>query len=354
MPFNRTIGRRPATLGGFTLVELLVVIAIIGILVALLLPAIQAARESARRTSCKNNLKQLALGCMNHESTIKHLPTGGWGADWIGDPDRGFGRGQPGGWIYNLLPFIEEGDLHGLPADGQPDVVTDKQREGAVLMLENPVNVINCPSRRSGTFDPGSAEANNAGAPGGHLVGKGDYAANTGDQGAYRGRGPDKMEAVPGYQWQTGPTGEYGSGMTTGVSFQRSEVGLGHISDGTSNTYMCGECYLNADHYYTGTHAADNETWCTGANNDNYRGARDLPRPDQGGPGPLPVDKINPRRPNPNRTVSSTQDGTNIFGSAHPAGWHIAFCDGHVESLSYDIDLQVHRNNANRSDGNAN
>ena len=92
---------RSAARRGFTLVELLVVIAIIGILVALLLPAIQAAREAARRTQCQNHMKQLALACMNHESTHKHLPSGGWGWDWVGDADKGFGEDQPGSWLYN-------------------------------------------------------------------------------------------------------------------------------------------------------------------------------------------------------------------------------------------------------------
>ena len=107
---------------GFTLVELLVVIAIIGILIALLLPAVQAAREAARRTQCRNQLKQLALGCLLHESSHGHLPAGGWGYTWTGDPDMGFGPRQPGGWIYSTLPFVEAGAIWqigtGLPGPG--------------------------------------------------------------------------------------------------------------------------------------------------------------------------------------------------------------------------------------------
>src|SRR5687768_383902 len=93
---------------GFTLVELLVVIAIIGVLVALLLPAIQAAREAARRSQCKNNLKQLGLACQLHVDTHKFLPSGGWGDWWVGCPDMGAGENQPGTWTYQLLSFIEE------------------------------------------------------------------------------------------------------------------------------------------------------------------------------------------------------------------------------------------------------
>jgi prepilin-type N-terminal cleavage/methylation domain-containing protein len=336
----------PACLpNAFTLVELLVVIAIIGILVALLLPAIQAARESARRNQCTSQLKQLALGALNCEGITRHFPTGGWGWSWVGDADRGHEQRQPGGWIYNILPFIEENIKHDLPKDGQPDQLTDTQLEGARAMLIDPITIINCPSRRpSGTYLTIKAVrfANNSALNTGRstLVGKSDYAANAGDVAIGGGKsGPGSMvEALkPDYPWLTinkigliNPAAEgYSPDFPelTGVVFQRSAVGIRHVTDGLSKTYFAGEKYLDSRGYEAGQDTGDNETWCTGHNNDNLRTTASLPLQD---------------RP---------EEQGNIFGSAHAAVWNAAFCDGHVESIGYDIDSRVHRNNGNRKDG---
>ena len=131
---------RPA----FTLVELLVVIAIIGVLVALLLPAVQSAREAARRLQCKSHLKQLALGSLVHHDRQQFFPSGGWGRRWVCDPDRGFGRRQPGGWAYHILPFIEQEPLHTLGA-GASDA--EKRRLNAAR-IGTPLPIFYCPTRR--------------------------------------------------------------------------------------------------------------------------------------------------------------------------------------------------------------
>jgi prepilin-type N-terminal cleavage/methylation domain-containing protein len=171
----------------FTLVELLVVIAIIGVLVALLLPAVQAAREAARRQQCSNNLKQLALAAQNHHDAHKIFPTGGWGWFWVGDADRGFDRDQPGGWVFNLLPFMEQQALHKKAGDGSRDTMSTGQHAGAQQVIVQPVEMVRCPSRRIQSIYPkpvdGDFYAQNAARGTGSVVaGRSDYAISVGDR----------------------------------------------------------------------------------------------------------------------------------------------------------------------------
>jgi prepilin-type N-terminal cleavage/methylation domain-containing protein len=335
----------------FTLVELLVVIAIIGVLVALLLPAVQAAREAARRQQCSNNLKQMALAAQNHHDAHKIFPTGGWGYFWVGDADRGFDRDQPGGWVFNLLPFMEQQALHRKAGDGSRDAMSAGQHTGAQQVIMQPVEMVRCPSRRIQSIYPkpvdGSFYAQNAArGTGAEVAGRSDYAISCGDRELNELRtfplrstsGPQSdYSGANGFKWCITELGGPVSGTPcdpaidadglTGVSFQRSEVGIEHVVDGTSSTYLIGEKYLNPENYETGADGGDNETWCTGFNNDNFRSSFDLPAPDQAG-------VAYPTR----------------FGSAHSAGWFVSWCDGHVSMETFEIDKQVHRGNANRSD----
>ena len=118
----------------FTLIELLVVITIIAILIAMLLPAVNAARESGRRAACSNHLKQLATACRAHEEAQGFLPSGGWGFLWVGDPTLGVGRRQPGSWLYSVLPHIDQQALWNMGgSDGQNmhDEPNGRRRAGA-------------------------------------------------------------------------------------------------------------------------------------------------------------------------------------------------------------------------------
>ncbi len=348
---QRVRGRNSGS--AFTLVELLVVIAIIGILVALLLPAIQAAREAARRSQCLNNLKQLALACQNHHDAQGHFPTGGWGWYWVGDPDRGFGKEQPGGWAYNLLPFFEQQALHDLGSDGDKYALPRAQREGASQVVQQPLAMITCPSRRpsQGTFPMTTSQAlgglKNSLTP--EVAGRADYAINSGHVFNELGEGPTNYASADTWSWPSeNPANQYADPPKnsqpafSGISYGRSEVNMRQVSDGTTNTYLIGEKHVYYDDYETGRDFGDNETWCTGFNNDNFRTTA---RRDTAG-------NIVEQLPIPDGTKNPDYPAVQRFGAPHAGVWNVSLCDASVQSVTFDIDWQVHRDLGNREDGN--
>jgi prepilin-type N-terminal cleavage/methylation domain-containing protein len=147
--FARLPSKSDGNRAAFTLVELLVVIAIIAVLIALLLPAVQAAREAARRTECQNHLKQIGLAVQNHISAQKIFPTGGWSYYWVGDPDRGFDKRQCGGWAYNILPWLEEKQIHDA-GKGMSYQGSDSGQKSQALgrMMGMAARTFLCPTRR--------------------------------------------------------------------------------------------------------------------------------------------------------------------------------------------------------------
>ena len=126
------------------------VITIIGVLIALLLPAVQSAREAARQTQCQNNLKQLALAIDHHVTATGRYPSNGWGHTYIGDPDRGNNDKQPGGWIYNVLPYLEQ---QGLRNTGQGLDPTAKS-QAMLAVVQTPLSIVRCPTRAAAALAP--------------------------------------------------------------------------------------------------------------------------------------------------------------------------------------------------------
>ncbi len=334
---------------GFTLVELLVVIAIIGILIALLIPAVQAAREAARRMQCANQLKQLAFASLNHESTHRVLPSSGWGRKWAGEPSLGFGATQPGGWAFSLLPFMEQQQLYESVNVGDAgDPQKSPPRRAALRVLaETAIGGLYCPSRRAAIPYPNAGKLGlyNADTP--TKWGRSDYAMNAGDEiyGTDFPGGPSTITSVLsnnyGFsdrfrQQRTNGTAFSIPTDSTGVSFVASNVKLRDISDGTSNTYLLGERYLNPDCYQTGTCAEDDEGWIAGFDVDTNRWTGYPPDPHL----------AKPLVDTPGYGLSSIN-----FGSAHPGGFNMVFCDGSVHTVAYEIDPETHRWLGNRKDG---
>jgi prepilin-type N-terminal cleavage/methylation domain-containing protein len=326
-----TVHRRRA----FTLVELLVVIAIIGVLAAMLVPAVQAAREAARRAECTNNLRNLGTAAIALEGASRFLPSNGWGPDWAPIPDRGSGRLQPGSWAYNVLPFLEERRLHemgGEPSDQSAKDAAHTQR------LTAPLPIFYCPTRRPPRLYYGHKTTTTPPSPAiaGGMVAKSDYAINAGTHADPQNNGTAAFKQ-PSTLAEGDSHSFWNPATATGVSFQRSEVTVADIRDGASNTILMGEKYLSPEAYVmsAGSYNAtigkgDDASMYHGSDDDNARVAAQGPVAD---------------------AYQNTAPNGVAFGSAHGAGCHFVFGDAAVRLIPFIVDPTTFQRMCNRMDG---
>ncbi|QDV73079.1 DUF1559 domain-containing protein [Botrimarina mediterranea] len=347
---------------GFTLVELLVVIAIIGVLVALLLPAVQAAREAARLTQCKNHLRQIGIAALNYESTHGVYPTGGWNAAWIGDPNVGFGARQPGGWVYQIAPYLETGPQT-LPGVGVTGMIP--LRDALALLAAVPMPTMNCPSRRVATAYPAfDQEGLNFSPP--SVAAKTDYAANAGNRMAVGGRnkgpwihtpfeGSQCSGLFPNCRWVSNDKWlrEYWNGVVGDHSGAR----VAQLTDGASKTMLAAEKWVHTIYYDVASIDSDHDNQTNGVPHDN---------PGDNGSMYVGFDYDNvraassslpPRRDTEydRRNPQSDKKGKHYlqnFGGAHSAGLVTVRCDASVHLMSFDVEPTVWANYAARNDGN--
>jgi prepilin-type N-terminal cleavage/methylation domain-containing protein/prepilin-type processing-associated H-X9-DG protein len=296
---------------GFTLVELLVVIAIIGILVSLLLPAVQSARESARRTQCTNHLKQIGLAFIMHHDTLKALPGGGSGYA----PKRTLVNNTPAdykqqtwSWGYQILPYLEAQTVWQI-------VDTAAADSGDRQVASTVISGYFCPSRRSPIALMGGAW-NSKPYPRAMI----DYAGNSGTSNAGGDGG-----------------GVYGGGQDGVVQLlQYGARGLSDLKDGTSSTMLVGEKRMNRSTCTSETGPDDNDGYVGGFQDDVVRWGASPPAADYSLP-----------------TLTSGQIHPRIFqfGGPHSGGLQSVFADGSVRSLRYTIDPEVFKRICARADG---
>jgi prepilin-type N-terminal cleavage/methylation domain-containing protein len=290
---NGRVVRRPSA---FTLVELLVVIAIIGILVALLLPAIQAAREAARRTQCVNQLKQMGVALHNHHDTLKRFPTGGtipW--DWN---NRFVPLDIGPGWAYQILPYLEQNELWQEPS------TYEIESSGLPIWF--------CPSRRPPTFQANRALMDYASATPGDSVGSWD-------------------QFWYGETWTVPQNAPY-AGLIVRSGYGRSTT-FSSLTDGSSNVLAIGEKMLRIPNYLIGDWH-DDRGWTDGWDPDIVR--------------------YTALQPFADIQENLAPDGWDVgqhFGSAHPAGLNALLGDGSVKTITFTIDATVFNNLGHRRDG---
>jgi prepilin-type N-terminal cleavage/methylation domain-containing protein/prepilin-type processing-associated H-X9-DG protein len=301
---------RPSSLRrGFTLVELLVVIAIIGVLVALLLPAVQSAREAARRMQCANNLRQISIGVHNYVDThgffpVNYLPTGNPSPNW--NDNSGF---QHWSWMSRILPFIEQQNLY---VNLNVGVNTLRQSQQYV---STQIKTFLCPTddftKRGPRLD-------------GHNLGTPPLSTPLPlGQTNYRG--------VSGQNWQWGdarwnplPSAIDGNrdGLLAGdgiwyrVDYLKPRR-LAMITDGTSNTFMVGEDLPQLNTHCSWPYANHTQGTCA-----------IWPNAKQANGQPFPI-----------------TDWPNVysFHSRHPNGLQFAFADGSISFIPNNIDIPTYR-----------
>jgi prepilin-type N-terminal cleavage/methylation domain-containing protein len=277
---------------GFTLVELLVVLAIIGVLTALLLPAVQKVREAAARVQCMNNLKQIGLAFHHHHDVHKFFPTGGW--EWWSIPTYlnggpAVGEQQHAGWGFQLLPFIEQEPVW-RGSQASDDLDRARNAVGTVIPLYF------CPARRSPQFREFTNPAYFGGAE--TITALCDYAASNYEE--------------------------------TGIVRYRYPTRFAEITDGTSSTLLAGDKRQNLA--LLGATDDDDTGYATGFDQDVVRYTTRPPLPDY-------------------RAQSGTGDLR--FGSSHFGGFNVVLADGSVHFLSYSIDPTTFSNLGNKNDGKA-